>query len=235
MSSSVTQIHTHGSNAYLIKGDNGNILVDTCRWKHPRKILQAIKNAGLSPEDITFIILTHVHFDHVAGAAALKNICNAPVIVHSNEAYLLEKGITNLPAGANPFSQWLSKMGNKYFPFIGKFPPCTADILIDTRYDLTQFGIDGYVLPTPGHTEGSISLILNSGEAIVGDCCIYAIEEFVLPPFANDLPLLLKTWNNFLELGCHTFWPGHGKPIPEALIKRGIPGLEKRIQRMKKR
>jgi glyoxylase-like metal-dependent hydrolase (beta-lactamase superfamily II) len=235
MSSSVIQIHTSGSNAYLIKGDNGNILVDTCRWKHPRKILQTIKIAGLSPEDITLIILTHIHFDHVAGTAELKSICNAPVMVHSKEAYLLEKGLTNLPAGANPFSQWLSNIGNKYFPFIGKFPPSKADILVDGKYDLIQFGIDGYVLPTPGHTEGSISLILYAGEAVVGDCCIYAIEDFVLPPFANDLPLLLKTWNNFLELGCHTFWPGHGKPIPEALIKSSIPGLEKRIQKMKKR
>jgi hydroxyacylglutathione hydrolase len=232
MESSVIQIHTTGSNAYLLRGSGGNILVDTCRWKHPRKVLRSIQKAGLTPTDISLILLTHVHFDHVAGTAELKKICNAPVLVHSKEADYLKKGVTRLPAGANPFSNWLSGIGNHYFPFIGKFPPSEADILIDNRFNLTKFGVDGYAIPTPGHTEGSISVILNAGEAIIGDCCIYAIEDFVLPPFANNLPLLLETWKIFLTLDCHTFWPGHGKPIPAALLKNSISGLENRIHMM---
>jgi hydroxyacylglutathione hydrolase len=235
MHSSVIQIHTSGSNAYLVRGKFGNMLIDTCRWKNPRIVLQNIKNAGLSPEQINLIILTHVHFDHVAGTAELKRISKAPVLVHYMEADLLTKGITRLPAGANPFAQWLSDMGNRYIPSIGKFSPSEAEIKIDDKYELAQYGIDGYVIPTPGHTEGSISVILDNGEAIVGDCCIFAIEEFVLPPFANDLPLLLKTWQKLLTLGCHTFWPGHGKPIPAALLKKSIPGLERRIRKMSKR
>jgi hydroxyacylglutathione hydrolase len=234
MHSSVIQIHTTGSNAYLVKSKKGNILVDTCRWKNPANILKTILGVGLRPSEINMILLTHVHFDHVAGAAALKKMCNVPVLVHVKEAGYLTNGFTNLPAGANPFSQLLSNAGNKYFPFIGKFTPCKADILIDSKYDLSEFGIEGYALPTPGHTEGSISLILNEGEAIIGDCCIYAIEKFVLPPFANDLPTLLESWKNLLTLGCHTFWPGHGKPIPAELLEYSIPLLLKRINKMKK-
>jgi len=233
MSSSVVQIHTIGSNAYLVKGKGGNIIVDTCRWKDPFKVLQSIRKAGLSPAEISLILLTHVHFDHVAGAAELKRICKAPVLAHLSEADFLIEGITSLPKGANRFSQWLSGIGNKYFPNIGKFPATEADICIDKSFDLTPFGIDGYSLPTPGHTEGSISVILNNGEAIIGDCCIYAIEEFVLPPFANDLPLLLESWKILLSLDCHTFWPGHGKPIPAALLKKSIPLLEERIEKLK--
>ena len=231
MSSSVIQIRTRGSNAYLVKGKTGNILVDTCRWKNPKDVLKSIQLAGLNSSDISLIILTHVHYDHVAGVSVLKRLCNAPVLVNSAEAQLLEAGITRLPDGANSFAQFLSGLGNKYFPSIGKFTPACADILIDAKYLLAEFGIDGYVLPTPGHTAGSISVILDEGVAIVGDCCIYAIEDFVLTPFANDLPQLLLTWKQLLSLGCHTYWPGHGKPIPAALLKSSIPLLEKRIKK----
>ncbi len=231
MSSLVIQIHTSGSNAYLVKGKTGNILVDTCRWKNPKNVLKSILLAGLNPADISLIVLTHVHYDHVAGASELKRICGAPILVSSREASFLPEGITRLPDGANPFAHWLSGLGNKYFPSIGKFPPASADILIDAKYPLDEFGINGYVLPTPGHTAGSVSVILDEGAAIVGDCCIYALEDFVLTPFANDLPQLLLTWNELLYLGCHTYWPGHGKPIPAALLKSSIPLLEKRIKK----
>jgi hydroxyacylglutathione hydrolase len=234
MPASVIQIHTAGSNAYLVRGDSGNILVDTCRWKNPNPVLNTIKSAGLTPSDIGLIVLTHVHYDHVAGAAELKRLCNAQILVASLEASLLEKGNTRLPDGANPFAHWLSRMGNKFFPFIGKFSPATADIHVNTEFPLSDYGIDGYILPSPGHTSGSISVILNEGVAIVGDCCIYAIEDFVLPPFANDLPTLLQTWRKLLSLNCNTYWPGHGKPITAKLLEKSIPLLEARIKNWSK-
>lgn len=231
MTSKVIPIRTAGSNAYLIEGEQGLVLVDTCRWKNARPVYASLERAGYKLSDIRLILLTHVHFDHVAGAASLKKASGAPIMVHALEAAMLQAGKTPLPAGANPFADWLSRMGNKFLPSIGKFAPVQADILIDGNFNLSAYGINGYVLPTPGHTTGSVSLILNEGEAIVGDCCIYAIEDFVLPPFANDLPLLLDTWHKLVNLGCRTYWPGHGKPIPHNILLSSINKLVERIRK----
>ena len=43
------------------------------------------------------------------------------------------------------------------------------DILIDGRFDLQPFGVDGYVFSTPGHTEGSLMLVTAGGDAVTGD------------------------------------------------------------------
>ncbi len=231
LSSLVIPIRTAGSNAYLVRGRDGLVLVDTCRWKNAKQVLRALHEAGYSPADIRLIVITHVHYDHVSGLSVLQKMSGAPVLVHEQEKDLLDQGITRLPAGANGFADWLSIMGNRFFPGIGKFTPSHADLVVSQRFDLAPFGVDGYVLSTPGHTAGSVSVILNEGSAIVGDCCIYAIEDFVLPPFANDLPVLLETWRKLADLNCHTYWPGHGKPIPHRLLVSSIDLLIERIRK----
>lgn len=230
-SSHVIPIKTAGSNAYMVKGRDGLVLVDTCRWKDAKHVLHALHEAGYSPADIRLIVITHVHYDHVSGLDVLQKMSGAQVLVHEQETDLLDLGITRLPAGANGFADWLSKMGNRFFPGIGKFPPSHASLAFSQRFDLHSFGVDGYVLSTPGHTAGSVSVVLDEGCAIVGDCCIYAIEDFVLPPFANDLPTLLETWRMLAGLNCHTYWPGHGKPIPHQLLVSSIDLLVARIRK----
>jgi hydroxyacylglutathione hydrolase len=229
MDSNIIPVNTAGSNAYLIRGAKGIVVVDTCRWRNPRRLLKTLGDAGYEPKDIILIVLTHVHFDHVAGVSELKKITGAPVLVQHKEAELLRSGFTNLPAGVNPFAHRLSIIGNKFFPSIGKFTPVEPDLLMDERFELAPYGVDGYVLHTPGHTQGSVAIIMNDGSAIIGDSCIYAIEDFVLPLFANDLSVLLQTWKLLLSLNCHTYWPGHGKPIPALLLQKSIEKLKHRL------
>ena len=66
-------------------------------------------------------------------------------------------------------------------PFDGVIP----DILIDDELSLEEFGVKGRAIFTPGHTPGSISIILDSGEAIVGDLVNGA--PFKGPLFASDI------------------------------------------------
>ena len=43
------------------------------------------------------------------------------------------------------------------------------DIIIEDEFDLSGFGVKGKVIPTPGHTDGSVSIFLDSGKCICGD------------------------------------------------------------------
>lgn len=64
--------------------DNGELaIVDTGTQYSVPRILQAIKNLGLTPKDVRYILLTHVHLDHAGGAGLLAEHCpQARVVVH---------------------------------------------------------------------------------------------------------------------------------------------------------
>ncbi|MFO7633107.1 MAG: MBL fold metallo-hydrolase, partial [Caldilinea sp.] len=65
---------------------------------------------------------------------------------------------------------WRNRSFSACAPFVDKpFTPVAASQLIDGDFDLRSFGVDGRVFATPGHTPGSISILLDSGDAIVGD------------------------------------------------------------------
>ncbi len=49
------------------------------------------------------------------------------------------------------------------------FPPFTPDIAADAEIDLKPYGIEGRIVPMPGHTPGSLAVVLADGDAVVGD------------------------------------------------------------------
>ena len=56
----------------LIKSDK-NIIVDPGAFINRDRLIEAIKNEGLKPEDIETIILTHLHIDHTLNTSLFKN------------------------------------------------------------------------------------------------------------------------------------------------------------------
>ena len=59
------EFQNFGSTVYLIQFPNQNILIDTSTKENSKEFLLALKKLNLTPEEITTIILTHAHFDHV--------------------------------------------------------------------------------------------------------------------------------------------------------------------------
>jgi hydroxyacylglutathione hydrolase len=95
------------------------------------------------------------------------------------------------------------------------------DILVDDEFDLNPYGVAGKVIWTPGHTRGSVSVVLESGEAIVGD--------LVLPHFIAFGPPAIVFWaasrddslasiRRVLDLKPTAILASHGGPYrPEAV------------------
>ena len=99
------------------------------------------------------------------------------------------------------------------YPSIAAYDPVTADILLDGRYEISELGTDSYIIDTPGHTNGSVSLIIDNQHAFVGDTMFGFMKERIIPGFANDIPELMRSWQILADTGCQFFYPGHGKPI----------------------
>jgi hydroxyacylglutathione hydrolase len=111
---------------------------------------------------------------------------------------------------------------------MGGYDPVSPDITISERFGLEEFGIDGYILPSPGHTSGSISVIIHNRDAIVGDTLFNIFRKSVFPPFADDQEELLRSWGKLYDTGCQTFYPGHGNPF-------GIDKFRQSLETEKKR
>ncbi len=75
------------------------------------------------------------------------------------------------------------------------------------RDQLTALGINGEVVPTPGHSDDSVSLVLDSGAAFVGD--------LTLPQMADEAagPVVRASWQALAERGARTIYPGHARPF----------------------
>jgi glyoxylase-like metal-dependent hydrolase (beta-lactamase superfamily II) len=150
------------SNAYLVK-DKKAILVDTGAPNQADKILAAVHKAGVDPKDISLILHTHGHFDHAGSTAELKRRLGIPVAVHISDAFMLREGRNGEIKPRNFEARVI-------MAFVPKsFEASQPDILIEEEMVLTDFGVDGKVVFTPGHTKGSISILCGNHEAIVGD------------------------------------------------------------------
>ena len=102
----------------------------------------------------------------------------------------------------------------------------TPDILLDNKpYPLSAFGIDGEIIHTPGHTIGSVSVILDSGEAFVG-CMAHNGFPFRrkpgLPIYAQDINAITENWKTLIDKGISFVYPGHGKAFPIEVIKNQL-------------
>lgn len=202
---------------FLIKGQKDCVLVDAGSKGKEQIFFGHLNRLGISPEDIKLIIITHVHYDHVGSLAAIKGMCKCPVAVHTSEASLLEEGIIATPPPATALGRLLSFVGLKLISIDRSFVPVKPDILISEALMLSDYGIDGSVHFTPGHTRGSVSVLLKSGEAFIGDLAVNAFLT-VFPIFAEDAKEVLRSWKKIIELGARKIYPSHG-PWPFGIEK----------------
>lgn len=219
-------------NAYLIQGEGGAVLVDTGHPHFEGIFIRYLRKRAISPEDIQLIVITHVHFDHVGGLKHLKTLCGCPAAVHVLAASELSHGAVFFPPGTNLFGRMASLLGSTVGRPLMTYPTVKAEILVSEEMSLAPFGVSGEIIPTPGHTTNSLTVLLTSGEAFVGDLAANYLPANlgpIFPPFAEDVEALLESWDVLLKAGARIICPGHGRPFSAHLLRRKMHAL--RIQR----
>jgi hydroxyacylglutathione hydrolase len=213
----ITRILAGRSNVFLIEGKGKNILVDTSPGYRLSKLYSNLKEMGIS--NLDYLILTHTHFDHAANAARIREDFNARVIVHKDEARYLETGENILPRGTNPFSAALVRIFKNQFISIAKYEPCRADLLVDSDFCPDISIPELKIINTPGHTQGSVSIIVDDEVALTGDAMFGIFFRSIFPPFAGNNIELIKSWGKLLETDARVFLPSHGSENKRALVK----------------
>jgi len=206
------------SNVFLLNYRNKNILIDTSPESRRKQLDNRLKMMDI--DHIDYLILTHTHYDHAGNAAWIKEKYMAQVILHKTEAKCLASGKNILPQGTNFFSGTLVKLFAKPFLRLSGYDPCKHDILVDSLFDLKETGFNGNIMHTPGHTEGSLSVIIDNEIALAGDTLFGIFRNSVFPPFADDINKLVKSWGDLLKTGCSVFIPSHGSAITRELLQK---------------
>ena len=206
------------SNVFLLTDGKSHILIDTntkSNWNRLEKRLNDLKITHLD-----YLILTHTHFDHAANAKRIMEKYKALVVVNKNEATYLLAGDNIIPNGTNFISLNLINLFAKMvFPELS-YEPCQHHILVDSKLDLNDLGFNAYIIHTPGHTKGSMSIVVDDEIAIVGDTMFGVFNWSIFPPFANDVRLMVKSWGLLLDTNCSLFIPAHGSANRRKLVQK---------------
>ncbi len=213
-------------NSHLVRGAGGCVLVDAGLPGSESKIEKALRRHGLSFEDIRLIVVTHAHVDHAGSAALLRELSGAPIVAHEGDAKHFSRNtpMTFCPTGR--FGRLFLKAPLIHEPYRGFAP----DILLSNgdTLDLSRHGIPGTVRPTPGHTAGSISVELPTGDALVGDLAASGIllggivrtDHAIRPPFEDDPRAVGLALQRLLDSGMERFHLGHGGPLDAREVRR---------------
>lgn len=165
---------------YLIQGIKNNILIDTDWAGTLPKFFKALGEQNLKVQDIDYLFITHYHPDHMGLAQELINYGVKLVVMDSQLKYIHQ-------------SDYIFKRQKK----INFKPIDNNQILVlpiaKSRNFLKECGIAGEILSTPGHSDCSVSYVLDNGEAFVGD--LYPIEQVAL----YDDITLTESWKKLKE------------------------------------
>jgi hydroxyacylglutathione hydrolase len=215
----VNQVLEGRSNSFLVNSKDISILVDTGH-KNSFKELTSKLNEFLGKNKLSILILTHTHFDHAENVAKIKETYNPKIIVHKSEAEYLKRGNSPLPKGSNLLTGFMVEIFGEKMESRYRYEPVYPDILVEKKYDLNPLGINAYIIHTPGHSKGSMSIIIEDALAIAGDSMFGVFGNSIYPPFADTPEIMIESWGKLLDTGCSTFLPGHGKEISSEMLEK---------------
>jgi N-acyl homoserine lactone hydrolase len=177
-------------NTLLIRGER-DYLVDPGLMMQGAPLIGALQELGVDPQEIKDVILTHLHYDHAEGLAAWPQ---RRTFVHRLET---EAHYAQLVSGMLEMANQELLEGDE-----GEIEPGIRWLL------------------TPGHSDGLISLLVDTDEGLVviASDCVGPLPEYFeqmnLPEdFGPEREELLQQWRRIRELEPHLVIPGHNPPV----------------------
>ncbi len=189
------------TNYFLVRSAKGWLLVDAGWPGTLSQFLQLLSQNNIQLSDINYLVITHFHPDHAGLAQNLKEY-GIRLLLHSCQTPYVGK--LNAFFKKNPGAQFKDITFDHTITLSGE----------ESRSFLKEIGIEGVMLPTPGHSDDSISLIIDHYCAFTGDLPALYLAE------AYDDPVVSDSWDSLMENRVRMIYPAHGNvyEIPEQYL-----------------
>jgi glyoxylase-like metal-dependent hydrolase (beta-lactamase superfamily II) len=181
------------TNCYLIAVDNGWLMVDAGWPDTFSQLLQLLNQNDISVNEINYLIVTHFHPDHAGLTQNLKDL-GTNLVLHEVQVPYINK--LNLMYKKNPKANFKDIMTNNNIVLTDA----------DNRSFLKSIGINGELITTPGHSDDSVSLIIDDCCAFTGDLPALSLAE------AYDDFVIDDSWDMIQRHPVRKIYPGHGEP-----------------------
>lgn len=186
------------TNCYLIESGYGWIIIDTDLPGTLYRLMNLIKQNNIEIADIKYLIITHFHPDHAGITQDLKDL-GVKLILHDCQVSYINY--------INNFFKNNRKRNSRWLSFIDIIPEDNIVLSSKKSRDfLKSIGIEGEIIRTPGHTDDSISLIIDSYCAFTGD-----LPEFSLMEAFNN-QIIKDSWELIRNYNVEKIYPAHGYP-----------------------
>ncbi|WP_409200768.1 MBL fold metallo-hydrolase [Methanobrevibacter sp. DSM 116169] len=192
------------SKAYLIKENNKSVLIDTGASFDKKSIYNSIKD-----ENVQLIILTHNHSDHTSNANFLAEKLNIPLSMTKIDYENMNNEIKSYPYDL--FGRFLL-LSTKLLDSVSKKDKLNIDFFIKNNDNLKDYGIDAKIYSLPGHTAGSIGIMVDNDKFIVGDAMMNHFSPSLAKIFENKKEML-KSVDFIKNSEAVDIFTGHGKPF----------------------
>ena len=188
----VTKLKYGNTNTYFIRGSKGSILIDTDYAGTLPMFYKEIKKNSISLKDITYILATHYHPDHMGLIGELVSM--------GVKFLVMDTQVPNLHFSDEIFSR------DKTLSFLPSVPEDNAEVIAckDSRAFLAALGIDGEIVSIPSHSEDSITLVLDSGDCFVGD-----LEPMEFMDGYDENKALQSDWEKVMSFSPRVIHYGH--------------------------
>jgi len=195
-------------NTFAFVDDDGQVtLVDAGTKSAPKRIVAGLRQLGSAPSEVTRIIATHAHGDHVGGLSNLRGRTSAPVAVHERDAAYVREG-------KGPVLDRSTIGGRLFRHGPGATPTTVEEELVDGQ--VVEVGGGLRVVHTPGHTPGHVALLHEpTGVLVTGDAIwnMFSRRSWPIASFCTDHALNEKTAHVLGELDYEVAAFTHGPEI----------------------
>lgn len=177
------------TNYYLIDCKGGKLMVD-CGWPDTFPQFTAeFKRKGVTPQEVKYVLVTHFHPDHAGLVQEFKNV-GAKFILMESQVDFVAPFAEFFKVKKIPYTE-ITQQNNLVLKFS------------ESRAFLAGIGVSGEILSTPGHSDDSVTLILDEGYAFTGDLH----PAFMLP---EEDTLSRQSWDRIHQHKIQRIFPAHG-------------------------
>ena len=170
------------TNTFFIPGKSGGLLIDTDYAGTLQAFFRALKTNHLELNNISYVLPTHCHPDHVGLIGELQKLGVRLLLI---DTQLAAVHYPDEIFGRDKHLRYVSIDENQ-----ATVIPCD-----ESREFLRSIGIEGAIISTPSHSEDSVSVILDGGECFVGD-----LEPYEYLDGYDDNPQLENDWDLILSM-----------------------------------